>query len=100
MPDGHDRLKKVLEAIERLTNLVIITSVNEEGEPKEMKTTIDLVQGDIKNEIDAAFVTGDLKDLREYHAAQVLKGQQIIRDNIAALKDLYLLIRSTDGGST
>lgn len=85
--------EKIADAVEKLITLTITTTVGPDGAGPQMQTTIDLVQGDIKNRIDRDFVTGDLKELRSFHESQVLKGQQIIKDNIEALKALWGFVK-------
>ena len=85
--------QKISDTIENLITLKIVTSVGAGETGQRMETQINLVAGDIQNSIDREFVTGDLKELRTFHEAQVLKGQQIIKDNIEATKALATLVR-------
>lgn len=62
--------------------------------PKEIKTKIDLVQGDISNSLNKAFLEeAELQPLREFHAGQVEKGQAIIKGNVEIIVDLVKQLR-------
>jgi len=93
MPEKMTIEEKLTTAIENVVTLKITTMVTGGGASQKMETSIDLVQGDIKNSMDREFVTGDLKELRTFHEAQVLKGQRIIKDNIETLKALWTFVR-------
>jgi hypothetical protein len=93
-----DTQDKIKAAIGNLVTLTINTSVGADKTKHAMTTVIDLLGGDITNTIDREFVTGDLKELRTFHEAQVLKGQQIIKDNIDALKSLWTLAKDAIDG--
>ena len=89
-------LATLWKAIGGMTELTIETVL--EGDPqRRMHTRIDLVDGDIKNTIHQDFVTGDLKSLRDFHEAQVHKGQEIVKNNVAALKALLELVVDMPG---
>ncbi len=90
---GEEIKEKIAKAIENLVTLKIVTSVSSNAGTHKMETLIKLAEGDIENNMDREFVTGELKELRTFHEAQVLKGQQIIKDNIDALKALLVLVR-------
>lgn len=99
MTESTTLLQKIAASLEGLLILTITTSVGE----RTLKTTIHLVDGDIRNDFDPAFVTGDLKELVPFHESQVAKGQQIIKDNLATLKDLFNFVRDNAaelGGSS
>jgi hypothetical protein len=84
----------IAKAIANVVELEIETKVTETGKPdRKMHTTINLVEGDISNSIDREFVVGELKELRAFHETQVLKAQQIIKDNLEALKTLWALVK-------
>lgn len=92
--DWTQTKEKLKTAIEQAVKLEIKTKVGDGGaNEKEMATTIDLLAGDITNQLDREFVVGELQGLRAFHETQVLKGQQIIKDNLDALKALWTLVR-------
>ncbi|NKC12857.1 MAG: hypothetical protein GKR94_11840 [Gammaproteobacteria bacterium] len=75
----------------------IRTEVTKDDAPtRSIKTQINLIDGDISNAFDEGFVTGDLTKLVDFHQTQVDKGQQIIKDNLEALKSLYELITANE----
>ncbi len=77
--------------------LDIRTEVTKDDAPtRSIKTQINLIDGDISNAFDEGFVTGDLTKLVDFHQTQVDKGQQIIKDNLEALKSLYELITANE----
>jgi hypothetical protein len=93
--------ERILQSIEDLVTLNIDTIVNDDGTAKIMTSTINLIDGDIKTEFDVAFVTGDLKELRDYHTQREAQGHQIIKDNIDALAkliDLFSTAKSSIDG--
>ncbi len=61
---------------------------------KEMRTCIDLLQGDITTALDDAFVTGPLQSLRDFHALREKQGADLVHSNIAALERLVQFARS------
>ena len=86
--------EKIAQAIEKVVELEITTSVTDANKvEREMVTQINLVEGDIKNTMDREFVVGELKELRPFHETQVLKAQQIFKDNLEALKTLWALVK-------
>ncbi len=55
-----------------------------------MTTRINIVDGDIENEIGSQFIgQGPYRELREFHLNQVKQGQEIIRRNLEAIKELF-----------
>lgn len=103
-------LTNLKEAFEDLKDLKIITVIgpmevgigeNQEityespanGSAKLMVTRIDLIDGDVINIVDPAFVNGDLQNIREFHNEQVQKGNDIIVRNIDAIISLAEKIR-------
>lgn len=55
-----------------------------------MRTTINLVQGDIENEIGDQFLTtGPYSELQKFHLEQVAQGNEIIRNNLQSLQKLF-----------
>ncbi|BAZ52816.1 hypothetical protein NIES4103_54810 [Nostoc sp. NIES-4103] len=55
-----------------------------------MHTVINLVNGDIKNEVGSQFVgSGPYAELREFHLSQVKESQEIIQKNIETVHKIY-----------
>ncbi len=95
--------------MEKLTTLEIVTGVgvtglDEAGHPQlpvgndsqVMVSRIRLLEGDVTTFMDESFVTGAHAALREFHEAQVGRGLQMIKDNLAALGELYRLLRQVE----
>ena len=101
-PEGSNNLaERILQSIENLVTLNINTIVDDAGVKKRMTSTINLIDGDITTEYDIAFVTDDLKDLRDYQTQREAQGHQVIKDNIDALGkliDLFKTARSSIAG--
>ncbi|NEO84267.1 MAG: hypothetical protein F6J87_08440 [Spirulina sp. SIO3F2] len=58
-----------------------------------LQTRIDLVEGDIENEIGERFITKtDYQPLRQFHLAQVAQSQRMIRQNIQSLQRLFAVL--------
>lgn len=58
-----------------------------------MRTRINLVDGDIDNEIGSHFVgSGPYTELRQFHLEQVQKGQDTIQKNLTNLKQLFEIL--------
>lgn len=58
-----------------------------------MRTRINLVNGDIDNEIGSHFVgSGPYTELRQFHLEQVQKGQDTIQKNLTNLKQLFEIL--------
>ena len=103
-----DLIKTIKDSLENLVTLEIVTAVgrpavDDDGKPQVdyakdlvMFSRINLIDGDITNILDSSFVNGEHQDLRTFHEDQVNEGQQIIRDNLAALKELYELAKQLD----
>ncbi len=83
-------LDRIFDSINGLTTLSIVTKVGD----AEMKSEINLLDGDITTEIDREFVDGKLAGLREFHATREQQGHEIIENNINALKELAGLFLS------
>ena len=93
-------LKKITESLKGLVTLQITTVVGQVAydsatdkttvaNAKVIRTVIDLLEGDIKTEIDEAFVTGALQALRDFHAEREKQGSAIVKANIEALEKLF-----------
>jgi len=86
---GH--LKKA--AVTLMTLEVTTTVIG--NDPKEVKTKIDLVQGDISNSLHEAFLRDEeLHPIREFHAGQVEKGQAIVKGNVEVIVYLVKQLRN------
>lgn len=87
-------LESLKDAAVNLMTLEITTTVTG-GEQKEIKTKIDLVQGDISNSLNEAFLRDEeLHPIREFHTGQVEKGQAIIKGNVEVIVGLVKQLRS------
>ena len=85
-----DDLKK---AAGNLMTLEVTTTVVGD-QPKEITTKIDLVQGDISNSLNEAFLKdATLQPIQEFHTEQVEKGQAIIKGNVELIVDLVKQLR-------
>lgn len=100
----------IIQSMEKLTTLEIVTAVgptllDANGKPTfgqdglVMATRIGLLDGDVITKMDETFVTGIHTALRPFHEEQVGRGLQIVKDNIAALKELYLLFQQVEAGA-
>ena len=97
---------QIQEALKNLVTLEIITAVgpvkieegfadiDPEGDPKVILSKIDLLQGDIKTVYDEEYVTGNYKELKEFHKEREKEGHAIIKGNIATIKELLMLLKS------
>lgn len=109
----NELIVKIKSAIENLVTLEIVTAVgdvkfqpksdNEKDKiiatidynsaPKAILTKIDLLQGDIQTVLHEDFVTGNYSGLRDFHAAREAEGHAIIKENLAALEQLFQLAK-------
>jgi hypothetical protein len=81
------------QAAGNLMTLEITTTVVGD-EPRKITTKIDLLQGDISNSLDEAFLKeAELQPIREFHAGQVEKGQAIVKGNVEVIVDLVKQLR-------
>jgi hypothetical protein len=105
--DGNSKLEALLEeiknAVAEFKTLEIVTVVGTvipgesvkdlsfkfDKNSKTILTRIDILDGDITTVIDEAYVTGDYQSLREFHAQREEKGYSIVRNNIAAIRELF-----------
>lgn len=104
--------ESIKQKLKNLTTLEIVTAV---GPPKVtadgrlepdykssnavLFTQVRLLQGDVVTNIDETFVTGEYQGLRDFHQARVADGLKTVKDNIAALKELYQLFTTIDRDS-
>lgn len=76
-----------------------LTSYNTISQPSpgyRMKTRINIVDGDIDNEVGAQFISsGPYSELRDFHLQQVQDGQDIIKSNIESLQQMFVLMART-----
>jgi hypothetical protein len=84
----------LIEIFSDLVQLEIVTWVAHEGdtthkEGNRLKTTINLIDGDIENELGADFLQGSpYAELRGFHESQVEKGSETIANNLKTLVDI------------
>lgn len=90
--------ERIKQSLANLVTLEIVTAVGpprpdgsgpDYAQDKVMSSKINLLEGDITNVIDPAFVTGELESLRAFHEGQVDKGEEIVHNNLKALRELY-----------
>lgn len=92
--------KRVLDAVENLVTLEIVTVVgtydvktNQPGPgAKMMRTRLNLLDGDKVTEIDPEIATGALASLREYHAQTERQGNEIIKANLETIEKMLGLL--------
>ncbi|HBC41069.1 MAG TPA: hypothetical protein DCZ88_03995 [Pseudanabaena sp.] len=84
----------LMEVFSDLVKLEIVTWVAHEGDTthtpgNRLKTVINLIDGDIENEIGADFLQGSpYAELREFHETQVEKGAETIANNLKTLVEI------------
>ncbi len=84
----------LVEIFSDLVKLEIVTWVANEGDTNHkagnrLKTTINLIDGDIENELGADFLQGSpYAELRGFHELQVEKGTETIANNLKILVDI------------
>jgi len=59
---------------------------------KAMMTQINLLDGDITTKMDEDFASGPYQSLRSFHQEQQDKGDKIIQNNIAVIKELLEMV--------
>ncbi len=99
-----DALKMALsEAIElKITTWVTATDTPENAQAEQglpgyrMQTRINILDGDIENEVGSLFVgNGPYTELREFHLQQVQEGHAILQQNLDSLKQLFGVLVGT-----
>lgn len=60
-----------------------------------MHTRINIVDGDIENEVGREFLDGPYAELRDFHLQEVDKGMTIIRQNLENLQQLFVTLGET-----
>ena len=84
----------LVEIFSDLVQLENVTWVAHEGDTthkagNRLKTTINLIDGDIENELGADFLQGSpYAELRGFHELQVEKGAETISNNLKTLVDI------------
>jgi hypothetical protein len=105
----EDLIDTVKTAIQEVIELEITTWVSEASNALEnqsqtgkevikpgnrMYTRINLIDGDIENEIGSQFVgNGSYTELREFHLNQVKEGREIIQKNIESIQKMYEILK-------
>lgn len=100
--DITDAIKKAIVDVVQLEITTWVTEPSTESDnelqnrqqlPKpgnRMHTIINLVNGDIKNEVGSQFVgSGPYAELREFHLSQVKDSREIIQKNIETVHKIY-----------
>ena len=99
--DFKEQLKagKIVEALalalSEAIELQVTTWVSSDQETdiksgQRLRTRINLLEGDIENEIGKQFVgNSPYRELRDFHRDQVNQGQKIIQDNLSSLQKLF-----------
>jgi hypothetical protein len=93
-------LKKISDSLERLVQLEVKTIVGDYSEQegrlipsasaRVISSRINLLNGDITTAMHEDFLMSPLDDIRQYHAEREQQSQQLIHNNIQALKELTL----------
>ncbi len=84
----------LIEIFSDLVQIEIVTWVAHEGDTthragNRLKTKINLIDGDIENELGADFLQGSpYAELRGFHEIQVEKGSETIANNLKTLVDI------------
>ncbi|MCA9744564.1 MAG: hypothetical protein H6695_13355 [Deferribacteres bacterium] len=99
-------INTIKEALQNLVTLEIITAVGQvdfnapngpdldtEKDPKVILTKINLIQGDVKTVYDPEFITGNYRELKDFHKTREEMGHQMIKDNLDALMKLFNLAK-------
>ena len=61
-----------------------------------MRTRINIVDGDIENEVGSQFIgNGPYTELRQFHMEQVLEGRKIIQNNLENIQQLFTVLTNT-----
>jgi len=96
----------LVEVFSDLVQLEIVTWVAHEGDlthktGNRLKTTINLIDGDIENELGADFLQGSpYAELRGFHELQVEKGAETIANNLKTLVDIGQKVTGLLNGET
>jgi len=100
-----DFMKQIVDGVKHLRTLEVTTVVGptswdeekqrityDDKAVKVIRTSIDLVQGDITTAFSEDFLSDPYAKLRDFHAEREKRAQEIIDGNIKALKELIDLI--------
>lgn len=104
--DPQSLLDRILNKIEDLATLEIVTAVGTFSQdqatgrynadlansPASILTKIELIEGDIVTVFHQETLKGDFEALREIHKEREAQGMQIVKDRVAAVKELVQLI--------
>ncbi|MBW4648553.1 MAG: hypothetical protein KME06_07610 [Kastovskya adunca ATA6-11-RM4] len=70
--------------------------VNSPAPGYRMRTRMNIIDGDIENEVGSQFIgNGPYTELRQFHNQQVLAGRQIIQQNLQNLQQLFIVLNNT-----
>lgn len=70
-----------------------LSSANEALPGHRMHTRINIVDGDIDNEVGSEFMSsGPYAELQEFHLQQVQQGRNIIQQNLESLQRMFLVL--------
>mgnify|MGYP001578017706 CR=1 FL=1 len=107
MAGGESIVDKIKNALDNLVKLNIVTAVGDivykDADKKDeldltktkaSMTVINLLDGDITTIFHESFITGEYKDLKNFHAEREKEGYERVKANIAALGDLLKLAAS------
>jgi hypothetical protein len=85
---------KLEKALTELVTLKITTRVGADGatDQKVLRTTIDLVQGDISMQVDPWFLESSQASILQLHATREKQGADIVRSNLEAISGLVKLL--------
>ncbi len=111
---ANEALDTIRKIVKELTTLEVVTLVTDIQVSKQQQpdgsekttfapqdqavgkgcvTTINMIDGDIRNYIGEGLVDEEYDRITKFHLAQVEKGQEVIRSTISALKDAAQLIK-------
>ena len=92
-----DALAIAMENVPELHITTWIASANESSQPEErecLRTHINLVEGEIVNEIDERLLSDrSYHSLQQFHLQQVTRGHQTVSQNIQSLQQIFRLLR-------
>lgn len=86
-----DKVEKALNDFKVLTITTLLKDAA--GVETEMKTEINLLEGDIQTHFPTDAFKPENKSLLDYHLGREKEGYKIIEDNIATLKTLLKLLK-------
>ena len=85
---------KVKESFDKLVKLEIKTAIGTEQNNRAIKTTIDLLQGDISTIIHDDFITKpELEPIYKFHLEREAQGIERVKGNIEAVKSALSLAK-------